>query len=145
MNRRCQMQGGKNLILPKEINENRFFRDSHWLEIWKNHSCPTMGPNGGSVAMGHENRLITCLFLEMRFQINTQQKTSSRPPLQYDSLYITFNSDDLKRCMDLTYTLYTKKLFLNVQIYNGEKPGSSQARSISGNHECRSLLQNLLL
>jgi hypothetical protein len=41
-----------NRILPKEINANRFFSDSHWLEIWKNHFCPSMGPNGGSVAMG---------------------------------------------------------------------------------------------
>jgi hypothetical protein len=45
------MQGGKNWILPKEINANRFFWDSHWLEIWSNHLCPSMGPNGGSVAM----------------------------------------------------------------------------------------------
>jgi hypothetical protein len=33
MNGRPQMQGGKNWILPKEINANRFFRDSHWLKI----------------------------------------------------------------------------------------------------------------
>ncbi len=26
------MQGGKNWILPKEMNANRFFLDSHWLE-----------------------------------------------------------------------------------------------------------------
>ncbi len=26
------MQGGKNWILPKQINANRFFWDSHWLE-----------------------------------------------------------------------------------------------------------------
>jgi hypothetical protein len=45
------MQGGKNSILPKEINANRFFCDSHWLEIWKNHLCPSMGSNGGSLAM----------------------------------------------------------------------------------------------
>jgi len=37
MNGRSQMQGGKNWILLKEINANRFFWDSHWLEIWKNH------------------------------------------------------------------------------------------------------------
>jgi hypothetical protein len=49
MNGRSQMQGGKNWILPKEINENRFFRDSHWLEIWKNPLFP--GPIGGSVAI----------------------------------------------------------------------------------------------
>jgi hypothetical protein len=51
MNGRFQMQGGKSWILPKEINANRFFWDSHWLEIWSNHLCPSMGPNGGSVAM----------------------------------------------------------------------------------------------
>jgi hypothetical protein len=28
--------------------------DSHWLEIWSNHFCPSMGPNGGSVAMDSE-------------------------------------------------------------------------------------------
>ncbi len=35
MNRRSQMQGGKNWFLPKEINANRFFWDSHWLETCK--------------------------------------------------------------------------------------------------------------
>jgi hypothetical protein len=45
------MQGGKNWILLKDMNANRFFWDSHWLEIWSNHFCPSMGPNGGSVAM----------------------------------------------------------------------------------------------
>ncbi len=28
--------GRQNQILPKEIKANRFFWDSHWLEIWKN-------------------------------------------------------------------------------------------------------------
>jgi hypothetical protein len=51
MNGRFQIQGGKNWILPKEMHANRFFWDSHWLEIWSNHFCPSMGPNGGSVAM----------------------------------------------------------------------------------------------
>jgi len=51
MNGRFQMQGGKNWILPKEMNANRFFWDFHWLEILSNHFCPSMGPNGGSVAM----------------------------------------------------------------------------------------------
>ncbi len=45
MNGRSQMQGGKNWILPKKTHANRFFWDSHWLEIWKNHLCPSMGPN----------------------------------------------------------------------------------------------------
>jgi hypothetical protein len=51
MNGRFQMQVGKNWILPKLINANRFFWDAHWLEIWSNQFCPSMGPNGGSVAM----------------------------------------------------------------------------------------------
>jgi hypothetical protein len=51
MNGRFQMQGSKNWILPKEMNANRFFWDSHWLESWSNHFSPSMGPNGGSVAM----------------------------------------------------------------------------------------------
>ncbi len=54
MNGRSQMQGGKNWFLPKEMNANRFFCDSHWLEIWSNHFCPSIGPNGGSVAMDSE-------------------------------------------------------------------------------------------
>ncbi len=29
-------------VLSKEISANRFFRDSHWLEIWKNHIHPSM-------------------------------------------------------------------------------------------------------
>jgi hypothetical protein len=37
------MQGGKNWIFPKEMNANRFLWDSHWLEIWSNHFCPSMG------------------------------------------------------------------------------------------------------
>jgi hypothetical protein len=45
------MQGGKNWFLPKEMNANRFFWDSHWLEIWSNHLYPSMGPNEESVAM----------------------------------------------------------------------------------------------
>jgi hypothetical protein len=51
MNGRFQMKGGKNWILPKEMNANRFFWDSHWLEIWSNHFCLSMVSNGGSVAM----------------------------------------------------------------------------------------------
>jgi hypothetical protein len=51
MKGRFQMQGCKNWILPKEIGANWFFWDSHWLEIWSNHFSPSMGQNGGSVAM----------------------------------------------------------------------------------------------
>jgi hypothetical protein len=45
MNGIFQMLGGKNWILPKEINANRFFWDSHWLEIWSNHLYLSLGPN----------------------------------------------------------------------------------------------------
>ncbi len=45
------MQGGKNWILSKEMNANRFFRDFHWLEICKNHLRLSMGQKEGSVAM----------------------------------------------------------------------------------------------
>jgi hypothetical protein len=51
MNRSSQVLGGKKWILPIEMNANRFFWDSHWQEIWSNHLCPSMGPNGGIVAM----------------------------------------------------------------------------------------------
>ncbi len=34
MNMRLQMQEGNDWILPNEMNANRFFWDSHWLEIW---------------------------------------------------------------------------------------------------------------
>jgi hypothetical protein len=64
MNGRFQMQGGKNWFLPKEMNANRFFWDSHWLEIWSNHFYPSMGPNGGSVAMDSEE---SCKFDAVHF------------------------------------------------------------------------------
>ncbi len=52
--------GGKNWILPKEINAKRFFWDFHWLEISKSHPCPSMGPNGGSVAMDSDLWILFC-------------------------------------------------------------------------------------
>jgi hypothetical protein len=72
MNGRFQMQGGKNWILPKEINANRFFWDSHWLEIWSNHFYPSMGPNGGSVAMDSEHS-------ELRFERNKNRFQKASP------------------------------------------------------------------
>ncbi len=45
------MQEDKNWILPIEISANRSFWDFLWLEIWKNHLNPSMGPNEGSLAM----------------------------------------------------------------------------------------------
>ncbi len=59
MNGRFQMLGAKNWILPKDLNANRFFWDSHWLEIWSNHLCPSIGPNGGSVAIDSVTSLLT--------------------------------------------------------------------------------------
>jgi hypothetical protein len=63
MNGIFQMQGGKNWILPKKINANRFFWVSHWLEIWSNHFCPSMGPNGGSVATDSEHCVVSKIIL----------------------------------------------------------------------------------
>jgi hypothetical protein len=40
MNGRSEMQGGKNWILLKEMNANRFFWDSLWLEIWSTTYVP---------------------------------------------------------------------------------------------------------
>ncbi len=68
------MVGGLNRLLPKEIDANRFFGDSHWLEIWSNHFCLSMGPNGGSVAMDFVHSRITKIFqlevleLKVRFR-----------------------------------------------------------------------------
>ncbi len=45
------MQGGKNRFLPKEMTANLFIWDTQWLKIWSKHLCPSMGPNGGSVAI----------------------------------------------------------------------------------------------
>jgi hypothetical protein len=59
MNGRFQMQRGKNWTLPKEMNANRFFWDSHWLEIWSNNLCSSKGPNGGGVAMDSELGKVT--------------------------------------------------------------------------------------
>ncbi len=53
---RSQMQKHKNWILPKDINAKRFFWDSHWLEIWKNHLWSSLGPNEGSVAMDSDDK-----------------------------------------------------------------------------------------
>ncbi len=61
MNERSQMQGGKNWIW--EIDANRFFWDSHWLEIWTNHFCPSMGPNGESVTMDSDAGVLKKLSL----------------------------------------------------------------------------------
>ncbi len=67
MNGRFQMKEGKNRILPKEMNANRFFWDSHWLEISSNHFCPSIGPNGGSVAMDSgTSNLMLCGIIRLR-------------------------------------------------------------------------------
>jgi hypothetical protein len=74
------MQGGKNWILPKEINANRFFWDSHWLEILSNHFCSSMGLKGGSVATDSEAAFLA----RRRHKIDTAtltkklQRTSGR-------------------------------------------------------------------
>ncbi len=45
-------------LLTPETNANRFFWDFHWLEIWRNHLFPSMGPNGGSVAMDSGKKVV---------------------------------------------------------------------------------------
>jgi hypothetical protein len=70
------MQGGKNWILPKEMHANRFFWDSHWLEIWSNHLFSSMGPNGGVVTMDSRRlpcRLCSLLFIYCRRFINMER------------------------------------------------------------------------
>ncbi len=46
-----EMQGGKNWKLDFSQRDECEPVDSHWLEIWSKHFCPSMGPNGGRVAM----------------------------------------------------------------------------------------------
>jgi hypothetical protein len=48
MNGIFQMQEGKNWIFPKEMIANRFFWDSHWLEIWSNPVVPPWDRMEGS-------------------------------------------------------------------------------------------------
>jgi hypothetical protein len=77
MNGRFQMQGGKNWFLLKEMNANRFFWDSHWLEIWSNHFYPSMGPNGGSVAMDSGASIVkTTFFSNIKLFIFLSQLSS---------------------------------------------------------------------
>ncbi len=54
MNRWSQMQGGQKWILPKEINADWFFWDSHWLKKLENQLCSSMGPNWESAASASE-------------------------------------------------------------------------------------------
>jgi hypothetical protein len=51
----------------KRFIANWFFCDILWLEIWKNHQCPSMGPNGGSVASSYgSSSLISSLIGSMK-------------------------------------------------------------------------------
>ncbi len=94
MNGRFQMQGGKNWFLPKEMNANRFFCDSRWLEIWSNQFYPSMGPNGGSVAMDsaeqHQNskrRPIYWILIKMVYDIQkVSHNISERCLFSYPTL-----------------------------------------------------------
>jgi hypothetical protein len=58
MNGRSQMQGGKNWILPKELNANRFFWDSQWLKIWVKPYMSLYGTEWGSVAMDSAGKAV---------------------------------------------------------------------------------------
>ncbi len=63
------MQGGKkNWILPKR-----------W-EIWPNHFCPSMGPNGGSVAMDyvstHDSSFLNLISTENNLRMHRMELRS---------------------------------------------------------------------
>ncbi len=77
MNSWTQMQGGQNWILPKEINANRFFWDSYWLEIWKNQLCPSFGPDGGSAASATENNRSPTLILTHQRNLSRQKESET--------------------------------------------------------------------
>jgi hypothetical protein len=92
MNGRFQMQGGKNWFLPKEMNANRFFWDSHWLEILSNHFYPSMGPNGGSMAMdsvqGFCHNPLKCIDgVHHEASIATKSETPVPHPPNYNVMY----------------------------------------------------------
>jgi hypothetical protein len=72
MNGRSQMRGSKKLDFGKIINANRFFRDSYWLEIWKNHLCLSMGLNGRSLAMDSE--IASCADQDQPLDIRCNQR-----------------------------------------------------------------------
>ncbi len=85
------MQGGKNWILPKEMNANRFFWDSHCLEIWSNHFCPSMGPNGVSVAMDsadHTHISDTCMYDTREACESVRQSSLLLPPQYYRKYFL---------------------------------------------------------
>jgi hypothetical protein len=94
MNKRFQMQGGKNWFLPKEMNANRFFWDSHWLEIWSNHFYPSMGPNGGSVAMDSGQTTYVPLWNRMEVAWLWTLSPYSHAP----TLHVTF-----KQCVNIKW------------------------------------------
>jgi hypothetical protein len=88
MNGRFEMQGGKNWFLPKEMNANRFFWDSHWLEIWSNHFYPSMGPNGGSVAMDSQ---VGCPYRKVERQVNIWLFSFYFPPRSFCRYHSKFS------------------------------------------------------
>jgi hypothetical protein len=100
------MQGGKNWLLPKEMNANRFFWDSHWLEIWSNHFYPSMGPNGGSVAMDSGVE-VSLVLIQLRER--TKEATSGvfnvrdrRSTLSLSSVKARIFNDGRKVCISFT-------------------------------------------
>jgi hypothetical protein len=83
-----QMQGGKNWIFPKrDEGEPVLLGLSDWLEIWSNHFCPSMGPNGGSVAI---DSVLCCVQRGNLFHCHTYPVTISHlhhPPPPAFTLY----------------------------------------------------------
>jgi hypothetical protein len=105
MNGRFQMQGGKNWFLPKEIYANRFFCDSHWLEIWSNHFYPSMGPNGGSVAMDSVERKL-CTVCALAKTEENQLILEKRILIKKFSLLLKFTLNKFYRLGSFRFKCY---------------------------------------
>ncbi len=57
------MQGSKKWILPKEINTNRFFCDSHWLRVTEEPVCFKLFPQNPDLTTDHPAVEISCSWL----------------------------------------------------------------------------------
>jgi hypothetical protein len=108
------MQEGKNWIFPKEINANRFFWDSHWLEleIWSNHSCPSMRPNGGSVAMDSD---VDLLIYFDKLNLPSRQKLSKKS--QYTCISALFGLHKVVVKFYLAELIYNYNNFTVISFY----------------------------
>ncbi len=119
------MQGGKNWIFPKEKNANRFFGDSHWLEIWSNHLYPSMGPNVGSVAMDYDRKdrpasLRPTAFIVLNFLMITLRTKVQRNFVKHV-------------CFDFVTTFVGDLRFIQGRFYQSPKILLTMDQSLSNN------------